>query len=85
MELVLDDRSGSGRRDPYAVSILVFVELVLDVYGGICTADAVGWFQSLFSWNLFLMLNLSVVNQWNRGVSILVFVELVLDVRLKSQ
>ncbi len=43
------------RRDRRGVSILVFVELALDVkpfHGVRCECDS---FQSLFSWNLLLM------------------------------
>ena len=81
MELVLDGKLTQPVREQFAVSILVFVELVLDVQQGIWGCSAVAWFQSLFSWNLFLMIPFPGGLRGLRNlVSILVFVELVLDV-----
>ena len=61
-----------------SVSILVFVELALDV------SDTLYWkiyamFQSLFSWNLLLMQPSRTRAPLYYRVSILVFVELALD------
>ncbi len=61
------------------VSILVFVELVLDVSDLTKLGRITARFQSLFSWNLFLMPDRSPPGQVPQVVSILVFVELVLD------
>ena len=44
-----------GARSSGGVSILVFVELVLDVECNFSFPAIVIMFQSLFSWNLFLM------------------------------
>jgi len=62
------------------VSILVFVELALDADGGRHMLFSGRGFQSLFSWNLLLMIE--EISQYVEGweVSILVFVELALDV-----
>ena len=55
VELALDVRYWRyGRRGP-GVSILVFVELALDVLEGSGVGSTI-LFQSLFSWNLLLML-----------------------------
>ena len=63
----------------FAVSILVFVELALDAE--VIAVPGVGeiLFQSLFSWNLLLMLASSGYSDDQIQVSILVFVELALD------
>ena len=79
VELALDDPRLHNRWSTSSrVSILVFVELALDG----CPASVYNpgpWFQSLFSWNLLLMIALCMA--WEQIiVSILVFVELALDV-----
>ena len=79
VELVLDESYRSHVPRPGDVSILVFVELVLDDEIHIPT-DCDFRFQSLFSWNLFLMMPLGGGGRFSSQVSILVFVELVLDV-----
>ena len=63
------------------VSILVFVELVLDDLVSPFPQSSRYEFQSLFSWNLFLMLAALPGFRAVWHVSILVFVELVLDER----
>jgi hypothetical protein len=75
---------GSANRGPedYLVSILVFVELALDVVQPEDYPKLLAMFQSLFSWNLLLM-----SSPWGGmlpglHVSILVFVELALDEQL---
>ncbi len=78
VELVLDGNSVQNVANKSTVSILVFVELVLDVLSRSKTfRDAE--FQSLFSWNLFLMHGYIGIRDFRGDVSILVFVELVLD------
>ena len=64
------------------VSILVFVELALDVIAGSWSALPSSQFQSLFSWNLLLMPAGRCSCSRTQDVSILVFVELALDERL---
>ena len=61
------------------VSILVFVELALDVWDCDLSVDNQE-FQSLFSWNLLLMSKTYPLYFRKLSVSILVFVELALDV-----
>ncbi len=61
------------------VSILVFVELALDVDDNFLHWLLHLTFQSLFSWNLLLMGNISTLKSPIFIVSILVFVELALD------
>ena len=63
------------------VSILVFVELALDVPPRRTDSTSHIMFQSLFSWNLLLMMVVMFHEHRNQIVSILVFVELALDGR----
>ena len=80
VELALD---GWIRRDflpeLQGVSILVFVELALDDRGNSSFRGEEPWFQSLFSWNLLLMISWPPWLPPEHPVSILVFVELALD------
>ena len=62
-----------------SVSILVFVELALDVYTDDYKFTGILKFQSLFSWNLLLMWRETRRSTKQERVSILVFVELALD------
>jgi len=67
-------------RSKQKVSILVFVELALDGYIHILHGFSQTMFQSLFSWNLLLMVATLAGDQaLDLDVSILVFVELALD------
>ena len=84
VELALDGWSNRSVSLKIYVSILVFVELALDDEEG-----KVGWydkqgFQSLFSWNLLLMLWGREGRDIQRPVSILVFVELALDAEVDA-
>ena len=70
---------GLQAESPHIVSILVFVELALDDSYGIGLFGLFTRFQSLFSWNLLLMICSRFWGIWHICVSILVFVELALD------
>jgi len=59
-----------------AASISVYVEIYDQVED---TIQVVNEFQSLFSWNLLLMIIQDTIYVLNQNVSILVFVELALD------
>ena len=79
VELALDaPKTRDSSKPSIYVSILVFVELALDVRAKVESVGA-SMFQSLFSWNLLLMSDMSPLPCRGRGVSILVFVELALD------
>jgi len=56
VELALDDECTTSQDENIRVSILVFVELALDESVRIVGVGSVTVFQSLFSWNLLLML-----------------------------
>ncbi len=56
VELALDATILFFRGHVPLVSILVFVELALDETCATLTTDITGEFQSLFSWNLLLMI-----------------------------
>ena len=66
------------------VSILVFVELALDVASCSPLWGRDSLFQSLFSWNLLLMVASTSALSSSPLVSILVFVELALDEALSG-
>ena len=57
VELALDDRCEGFYWALYGVSILVFVELALDDGTGLVEDSVLVRFQSLFSWNLLLMMS----------------------------
>ena len=84
VELALDAWKVCSPYPSEVVSILVFVELALDGlarYKGYF--DEIE-FQSLFSWNLLLMLEQNNLDEQVYHVSILVFVELALDGRRRK-
>ena len=84
MELALDLLEAMPKRIAPHVSILVFVELALDLRTQKTQTDRSMRFQSLFSWNS-LLISISLQNRYKCyiWVSILVFVELALDRALR--
>ena len=79
VELALDGNDRLYTWGWHRVSILVFVELALDDrihFIHVCNDSL---FQSLFSWNLLLMVSRFIWMRFGLDVSILVFVELALD------
>ena len=85
VELALDAQKVGDRALHHGhVSILVFVELALDVTAACVVGATAGEFQSLFSWNLLLMVEENARQGLALDVSILVFVELALDATVRA-